>query len=173
MLVGPTASKAEIAEFSQAFDKDPGAYIAQPLVEFSSHPTYIDGNFVPRRVDLRPFALCGNTPAFCPADSLVVALEEGSYVVNSSQWWRKQGHGFSRIPTGDQLMRGMLSSGREHLLDGAIRRAIRRDLSDAPGRRTADGRAQGSFSRDGPQFLAAVAAIYPCSVARCGRQRCR
>ena len=85
MLVGPTASKAEIAEFSQAFDKDPGAYIAQPLVEFSSHPTYIDGNFVPRRVDLRPFALCGEHTRILPGGLTRVALEEGSYVVNSSQ----------------------------------------------------------------------------------------
>ena len=85
MLVGPTASTSEIEEFSKAFDDSPEAYIAQPLVEFSSHPTYFDGKFQPRRVDLRPFALCGDGIRVLPGGLTRVALEEGSYVVNSSQ----------------------------------------------------------------------------------------
>ncbi|MEE2907044.1 MAG: circularly permuted type 2 ATP-grasp protein [Planctomycetota bacterium] len=85
MLVGPTASSDEIASFREAFDASPEAYIAQPLVEFSSHPTYVDGKFAPRRVDLRPFALCGEHIRVLPGGLTRVALEEGSYVVNSSQ----------------------------------------------------------------------------------------
>ena len=72
-------------EFREAFDASPEAYIAQPLVEFSSHPTYVDGTFAPRRVDLRPFVLYGEHIKVLPGGLTRVALEEGSYVVNSSQ----------------------------------------------------------------------------------------
>ena len=41
--------------------------------------------FVPRRVDLRPFALYGDGIRILPGGLTRVALEEGSYVVNSSQ----------------------------------------------------------------------------------------
>lgn len=85
MLVGPKASSKEVAEFREAFDASPEAYIAQPLVEFSSHPTYVDGTFAPRRVDLRPFVLYGEHVRVLPGGLTRVALEEGSYVVNSSQ----------------------------------------------------------------------------------------
>ena len=85
MLVGPTASKAEIAEFRACFDEDPSQYIAQHLVEFSSHPTHFGDTFEPRRVDLRVFALVGEPTQVLPGGLTRVALEKGSYVVNSSQ----------------------------------------------------------------------------------------
>lgn len=85
MLVGPTASKAEIAEFQACYDEDPSQYIAQNLVEFSSHPTHIDDSFQPRRIDLRVFALKGERTQVLPGGLTRVALQEGSYVVNSSQ----------------------------------------------------------------------------------------
>ena len=85
MLVGPTASAAEIKAFRAQFDARPQDYIAQPLIEFSHHPTYTDGNFAPRRVDLRPFALFGDGVKVLPGGLTRVAMEEGSYVVNSSQ----------------------------------------------------------------------------------------
>ena len=85
MLVGPTASKAEIAEFRACFDEDPSQYIAQHLVEFSSHPTHFGDTFEPRRIDLRVFALVGERTRVLPGGLTRVALEKGSYVVNSSQ----------------------------------------------------------------------------------------
>ena len=65
--------------------KAPGHYIAQPLIELSSHPTYVDGRFEPRRIDLRPFILYGETVRVLPGGLTRVALRPGSYVVNSSQ----------------------------------------------------------------------------------------
>ena len=85
MLVGPSATREEIARFAEAFDADPGAYIAQPLVEFSSHPTWMGDEFAPRRVDMRPFVLYGESIRVLPGGLTRVAMEEGSYVVNSSQ----------------------------------------------------------------------------------------
>ena len=65
--------------------KNPGNYIAQPLIELSSHPTYMDGRFEPRRIDLRPFILYGDKVRVLPGGLTRVALRKGSYVVNSSQ----------------------------------------------------------------------------------------
>ncbi|MBM44363.1 MAG: hypothetical protein CMJ36_05060 [Phycisphaerae bacterium] len=85
MLVGPTSTKKELADFLERFDAAPWDYIAQPLVEFSHHPTWTGDGFEPRRVDLRPFALYGDGIQVLPGGLTRVALEAGSYVVNSSQ----------------------------------------------------------------------------------------
>jgi uncharacterized circularly permuted ATP-grasp superfamily protein len=85
MLFGPTASQAEIAEFADKIRKEPDGYIAQPVVELSTCPTWIDGEAVPRRVDLRPFVLTGKSSWVLPGGLTRVALNAGSYVVNSSQ----------------------------------------------------------------------------------------
>jgi uncharacterized circularly permuted ATP-grasp superfamily protein len=85
MLMGPFASKAEIREYRSRMQADPGGYIAQPLVELSCHPTYTEGSFQPRRIDLRPFILYGDRIRVLPGGLTRVALRARSYVVNSSQ----------------------------------------------------------------------------------------
>ena len=85
MLMGPFATKADIDAYVARMRKEPTNYIAQPLVELSTHPTYVDGRFEPRRVDLRPFILYGDGVRVLPGGLTRVALRKGSYVVNSSQ----------------------------------------------------------------------------------------
>jgi uncharacterized circularly permuted ATP-grasp superfamily protein len=85
MLMGPFASRKEIDAYGAQMRKAPGNYIAQPLIELSSHPTWVDGKFEPRRIDLRPFILYGETVRVLPGGLTRVALRPGSYVVNSSQ----------------------------------------------------------------------------------------
>src|SRR6267143_476120 len=85
MLMGPFAARNEADASPALMKKAPGNYIAQPLVELSSHPTYVDGRFEPRRIDLRPFVLYGETIRVLPGGLTRVALRPGSYVVNSSQ----------------------------------------------------------------------------------------
>jgi uncharacterized circularly permuted ATP-grasp superfamily protein len=85
MLIGPAASRKERAEFAARIRRQPGNYIAQPLVELSSHATWIDGRFQPRRIDLRPFVLYGDRVRVLNGGLTRVALRQGSYVVNSSQ----------------------------------------------------------------------------------------
>jgi len=85
MLMGPFATKKEIETYVGQMKKSPGNYIAQPLIELSAHPTYVDGKFEPRRVDLRPFILYGESVRVLPGGLTRVALRPGSYVVNSSQ----------------------------------------------------------------------------------------
>jgi uncharacterized circularly permuted ATP-grasp superfamily protein len=85
MLMGPFASGQERRDYLQAVRANPGNYIAQPLIQLSTHPTYVNGDFQPRRVDLRPFVLYGDRVRVLPGGLTRVALREGSYVVNSSQ----------------------------------------------------------------------------------------
>jgi uncharacterized circularly permuted ATP-grasp superfamily protein len=85
MLMGPFATKDEIATYLDGVRGNPGNYVAQPLVELSSHPTHVDGRFEPRRIDLRPFILYGDRIRVLPGGLTRVALRPGSYVVNSSQ----------------------------------------------------------------------------------------
>ncbi len=86
MLIGSAATEAEMADFRQAILGDPRSFIAQPIISLSSTPCYIDGKLQPRRIDLRPFALCGPSGIdIVPGGLTRVALREGSLIVNSSQ----------------------------------------------------------------------------------------
>jgi uncharacterized circularly permuted ATP-grasp superfamily protein len=86
MLMGHTASEEEIHRYQAEILKDPRQYIAQPIISLSSAPCYMNGRMQPRRVDLRPYALCGpDGIQIVPGGLTRVALREGSLVVNSSQ----------------------------------------------------------------------------------------
>jgi uncharacterized circularly permuted ATP-grasp superfamily protein len=86
MLVGPTATKAEIETFRGALLAQPWRYIAQPTLALSTVPTLVDQGIAPRHVDFRPFILAGsNGIVITPGGLTRVALAEGSLVVNSSQ----------------------------------------------------------------------------------------
>ncbi len=85
MLMGPFATREEIAAYAEQMKANPGGYIAQPLVQLSAHGTWIERAFRPRRVDLRPFILYGDRVRVLPGGLTRVALREGSFVVNSSQ----------------------------------------------------------------------------------------
>jgi uncharacterized circularly permuted ATP-grasp superfamily protein len=86
MLIGNSATEKEMEDFKIAIDKDPRSFIAQPIINLSSAPCYIDGILQPRRVDLRPYALYGPSGIdIVPGGLTRVALKEGSLVVNSSQ----------------------------------------------------------------------------------------
>jgi uncharacterized circularly permuted ATP-grasp superfamily protein len=66
-------------------EADPGAFVAQELVELSVHPTVCDGRLEPRHIDLRPYALLsGEGVQILEGGFSRVALREGSMVVNSS-----------------------------------------------------------------------------------------
>jgi uncharacterized circularly permuted ATP-grasp superfamily protein len=85
MLVGPTSTREQIAEFRKRIEKTPGNYIAQPTLALSTCPTFCDSGILPRHVDLRPYVLSGRNVTLVPGGLTRVALREGSLVVNSSQ----------------------------------------------------------------------------------------
>jgi uncharacterized circularly permuted ATP-grasp superfamily protein len=85
MLVGPTASAAEIEAFRAKLKANPANYIAQPTLALSTCPTLVDSGVAPRHLDLRPFVLVGDRIRLVPGGLTRVALRDGSLVVNSSQ----------------------------------------------------------------------------------------
>ncbi len=85
MLIGPAASKAEVDAFREQVKADPRNFIAQPPIMLSRHPTYCEGDFAGRHIDLRPYILTGERTSIVPGGLTRVALREGSLVVNSSQ----------------------------------------------------------------------------------------
>jgi uncharacterized circularly permuted ATP-grasp superfamily protein len=85
MLMGPSASAAEIAAFRALIVADPRNYIAQPVVPLSRCPTWCDGGIEGRHVDLRPYIIYGREVKIVPGGLTRVALTKDSLVVNSSQ----------------------------------------------------------------------------------------
>jgi uncharacterized circularly permuted ATP-grasp superfamily protein len=85
MLVGPHASQAERDVFAGKLRANPENYIAQPTIQLSTAPTFVNGGIEARHVDLRPFILCGEKIEIVPGGLTRVALKRGSLVVNSSQ----------------------------------------------------------------------------------------
>jgi uncharacterized circularly permuted ATP-grasp superfamily protein len=86
MLIGPTSSKQEIADFEVKLRAKPENYIAQPTLSLSTVPIFTKEGLAPRHVDLRPFVLVSpNGIDITPGGLTRVALKEGSLVVNSSQ----------------------------------------------------------------------------------------
>lgn len=85
MIIGPAASKREIAEFRSQVKANPRNFVAQPPISLSRHPTYLDGQFEGRHIDFRPYILFGDTVRIIPGGLTRVALRRGSLVVNSSQ----------------------------------------------------------------------------------------
>jgi uncharacterized circularly permuted ATP-grasp superfamily protein len=86
MLMGNKATEAEMEKTKADILADPRSFIAQPIIQLSTVPCFIDGKLQARHVDLRPYALCGpNGIEIVPGGLTRVALREGSLVVNSSQ----------------------------------------------------------------------------------------
>lgn len=86
MLVGPAASKKEIAAFREKLIAKPDSYIAQPTLSLSTVPIFARSGLAPRHVDLRPFVLVSPKKIHITPGGLTrVALQKGSLVVNSSQ----------------------------------------------------------------------------------------
>ncbi|MFC3173893.1 circularly permuted type 2 ATP-grasp protein [Novosphingobium bradum] len=86
MLIGPTASKKEIARFAAKLRAHPENYIAQPTLALSTCPILTRAGLAPRHVDLRPFVLVSpGGIEITPGGLTRVALKKGSLVVNSSQ----------------------------------------------------------------------------------------
>lgn len=85
VVIGPRASKRELASLRAKVKDDPGNFISQPMVGLSVSPTLVGRAVEPRHVDLRPFALTGKSTWVLPGGLTRVAMKRGSLIVNSSQ----------------------------------------------------------------------------------------
>jgi uncharacterized circularly permuted ATP-grasp superfamily protein len=85
IVIGPQATGAQLDEVRRNVEADPRGFIAQEVVQLSTHPTFVDGGLAPRHLDLRPFVVAGESIEVVPGGLTRVALPEGSLIVNSSQ----------------------------------------------------------------------------------------
>jgi len=85
MLIGPHSTAEQHEEFAKAIEDNPRNYIAQPTIQLSQAPCFIENGVEPRHVDLRPYILYGEEVTIIPGGLTRVALKQGSLVVNSSQ----------------------------------------------------------------------------------------
>ena len=85
MLIGPHSTAEEREKFKQLILANPRNYIAQPTLNLSRAPCFIDRQVEARHVDLRPYILYGKRVTIVPGGLTRVALKRGSLVVNSSQ----------------------------------------------------------------------------------------
>ena len=85
IVIGPTASSAELAEAKVAIESDHRNWIVQELVGLSTLPSLAGNKLQPRHLDLRPFVLTGQRTRVFPGGLTRVAMREGSLIVNSSQ----------------------------------------------------------------------------------------
>ncbi len=85
IVIGPKASAEELETAGNLLRRDPRGYIAQEVIQLSTHPTLAGRKLAPRHIDLRPFILSGDRIEVVPGGLTRVALREGSLIVNSSQ----------------------------------------------------------------------------------------
>ncbi len=86
IVIGPAASARELEVLRGKILEDPRSWIAQPVVQLSTVPTFTDGDLGARHVDLRPFAVNdGDKVWVLPGGLTRVALAEGELIVNSSR----------------------------------------------------------------------------------------
>jgi uncharacterized circularly permuted ATP-grasp superfamily protein len=85
LYIGPKATKRQTSEVKRLIKANPREFIAQPVINLSTVPTFCGNQIEPRHVDLRPFILQGNKSYVTEGGLSRVALVKGSLVVNSSQ----------------------------------------------------------------------------------------
>lgn len=86
VVIGPSTGEEELAGLAELIRASPEKWIAQEVVQLSTVPTAgVDGILAPRHVDLRPFAVFGETINIVPGGLTRVAMVEGSMIVNSSR----------------------------------------------------------------------------------------
>lgn len=86
IVIGTKASAEDLEALSAEVRANPRHFIAQEIVQLSTHPTFIDGGLAARHIDLRPFVLSGaDGVEVIPGGLTRVAIPEGSLIVNSSQ----------------------------------------------------------------------------------------
>jgi uncharacterized circularly permuted ATP-grasp superfamily protein len=86
ILIGRDSTKEMIEDYKKKILLNPRNYIAQPTIELSTAPCFINGSIEPRHIDFRPFAIYSpDGIKLIPGGLTRVALKKGSLVVNSSQ----------------------------------------------------------------------------------------
>lgn len=85
VVFGCALEPDKLNELKELVRREPRRFIAQEVIDFKCLPTYIDGEYVERKADLRAFVLSGERTTVWPSGLTRYAREAGSSVVNSSQ----------------------------------------------------------------------------------------
>ena len=89
IVIGPHASREELAELETAIRARPAAWVAQDVIRLSTHPTFSGDKLEPRAVDLRAFVIQSRRGTGANVQVLPAALSRvapaGSLIVNSSR----------------------------------------------------------------------------------------
>jgi carboxylate-amine ligase len=89
IVIGPHADAGELERVAAEIRANPAGWVAQDLVQLSTHPTYADGKLEPRAVDLRAFVLQSRAAGQPQVEVLPATLSRmapsGSMIVNSSR----------------------------------------------------------------------------------------
>ncbi|MFC4819670.1 circularly permuted type 2 ATP-grasp protein [Dokdonella ginsengisoli] len=85
MLIGPRATRRQIAQFRERIAENPRNYMAQPTLSLSTAPILTPRGPSARHLDLRPFVLSRGDIYVTTGGLTRVAMNKGSLVVNSSQ----------------------------------------------------------------------------------------
>jgi uncharacterized circularly permuted ATP-grasp superfamily protein len=100
IVIGPHATREELAELKVKVEANPRGWMAQRPVALSTSPVLVGEKLSPRHIDLRPFAVNDGSDVWVlPGGLTRVALPEGELKVNSSQgggskdtWVLARGH---------------------------------------------------------------------------------
>ena len=146
-MIGRSASDEELAETRRAIEENPRGYIAQEVVELSTHPTFVGDKLAARHIDLRPFIVTGESVSMlteaCATRRPVYIFDPGNHPValhcsgvgkqtsltDTRRWWQRAENYRWRPLThllaqkiGPSRMRRDVAVMQRHLIDN--RRAV-------------------------------------------------
>lgn len=84
VVIGPRASTAELEAVRRQIQAAPYRWIAQEVIDLSTHPVFDGHQFQPRHIDLRAFVFAGSQVQVAPA-ALTRVAPANSMIVNSSR----------------------------------------------------------------------------------------
>ncbi len=84
IVIGPHATEEELAAVRRQILAAPHRWVAQEVVDLSTHPVFDGHQLAPRHVDLRAFVFTGSASVVAPV-ALTRVAPQGSMIVNSSR----------------------------------------------------------------------------------------
>ena len=84
IVIGPHATADDLAAVRRQISTAPHRWVAQEVVDLSTHPVFDGHQLAPRHVDLRAFVFTGRESVVAPA-ALTRVAPAGSMIVNSSR----------------------------------------------------------------------------------------
>ena len=85
VMFGHAMTKLQLEDLKKIIEANPRRFIAQELVEFYDEKCYLNDEIVPRKADFRAYVVMAEEPKVWKCGLTRYAMEEGNYLVNSSQ----------------------------------------------------------------------------------------